>query len=370
MLDNELISRNGRYVPAAGLLILQLLTVGAICGAASVVYGQSTADLIQEGIRAFEAGDFLQAQSYFSIAVKEAPSATSLNYLAIAEARLGQLDPAINHFRQSIRAGNNSAKVHYDLGLAYADQGRLPAAIPEFYQAIALDPNHTQARYHLAVALLKTGRSRQAITELTELLVENPRAPQFWVSLVGAQFEAGTAGDVMKNIDKAVEVLPTDVHLISALAALCSTHHQLQRACLLLEDASELMPQNPEIKLLLARASLRAGEPIEVLAVLQGIASNQGKAGEISTMRGMALAYTGKLEAAAEEVSAALLADPQNPKYLVASAWIDQLEGHHEQALSVLDKARKLDPSTPVIPYRIAVSYFFLLRYTLSVQEC
>ncbi|MGH9447539.1 MAG: tetratricopeptide repeat protein, partial [Terriglobia bacterium] len=61
---------------------------------------------------------------------------------------------------------------------------------------------------------------------------------------------------------------------------------------------------------------------------------------------------------------------PENAQYLTTDAWIWQLRGQHDEAIKVLAKAQALDPKAPVIPYRLAVSYYFLHQYAQVQQSC
>lgn len=164
--------------------------------------------------------------------------------------------------------------------------------------------------------------------------------------------------------------MPTNVRLFVTLAGLCSIHHQVQQARHLLENASELMPKDTDIKFLLAKASLQAKEPVEAIAVLKDVPSSSGAPGEIPFIKGLALALAGQREAAAHEFSSAVAADSGNIRFLTAQAWTYQLQGHHEEALSALKKAQELDPRTPMVPYRMAVSYFYLRQYAQAVKSC
>jgi tetratricopeptide (TPR) repeat protein len=61
---------------------------------------------------------------------------------------------------------------------------------------------------------------------------------------------------------------------------------------------------------------------------------------------------------------------PRTFRYLVSQAWIDQLQDRQDKALATLEKARKLDPSAAVVPYRMEVSYFLLRRYSEAGKLC
>src|SRR6266851_2152000 len=92
-------------------------------------YSQASESDLDRGVLALKNGDFGRAKRILSLVVKQDPSAENLYYLAMAEASSGSVEQAIAHFRQSIRMGNRSAAVHYNLGLAYLKAKRSDAGI-------------------------------------------------------------------------------------------------------------------------------------------------------------------------------------------------------------------------------------------------
>ena len=90
------------------------------------------------------------------------------------------------------------------------------------------------------------------------------------------------------------------------LATTCLRYRAVQRARELLEDANESMPNNPEMALLLAKACLLAGEPVESLAVLQGMAPADRKSTERLLLMGETRALLGDLKSAEDDLRLAL----------------------------------------------------------------
>src|SRR5215831_8249349 len=96
------------------------LILGVFLASSSAAPRQSSEnELLQIGIQALKAGSFEYAEQIFSRLVTQSPSAENLSYLAIAEAARGNRGQAIKHFQESIKRGNDSAPVHYNLGMAY-----------------------------------------------------------------------------------------------------------------------------------------------------------------------------------------------------------------------------------------------------------
>ena len=327
-------------------------------------------DLVEQALQAYNARDFTRAQEILLRVVQQDPSARNFSLLGMSESAAGKLDQAITHFQQSIRLGNGSASVHYNLGMSYLLAHHTALGTREIQRALSIDPKLEPARYNLAVALVDAGRSEEALPYLLHLRDASPCDAAIWANLVRAQFEAENTEDAFRTIDKARHDMVHNVSLLVTMASLCSRYRQPQKARYLLESADELKPDDPDIKLRLAKASIDANEPAEALAVLKDVPASGGAPGAISYTRGLALELSGREEAAEAELSAAVEADPESIRYLIALAWLYQLRDQQEKALSVLQKARERDPQSAVAPFRMAISAFLLGRYDQAKQYC
>ena len=161
--------------------------------------------------------------------------------------------------------GNRTASSYYNLGVLEIQENQFDAAKVAFQHAVDLDPKHAPARFGLGTALLSSGHPREAAEVMQKTLEQTPPEERFWVLLVSAQFAAGDSKTALASTRNAVENFPEDAPLDVTLATTCLRYRAVQRARELLEDANESMPNNPEMALLLAKASLLAGEPDRIL---------------------------------------------------------------------------------------------------------
>jgi tetratricopeptide (TPR) repeat protein len=361
--------KQGRVIVARSVLIALIL--GSILAGCLAAVGQAPPENhLDGGIRALSEADFTHARQIFSDLVKRSPSAENVYYLGMAEAGGGDLPQAIEHFQESIRLGNGSAKVHYNLGIIYLESGRREEGIRELREAIVRDPQYVRAMYPLGVALLSTGRPHEAVPYLEQAHKSSPDDAETWVSLIQAQFEAGSDKLALQTAQGAAGAISGNPNLVVAVANLCLKHGQVQQARLTLEDGYEVNPHDPKIGLLLTRVNLQTGEAQEALAVLGNVPPEAGAPGETMYLRGIARGLARDFPVAEVDLSAALEAAPRNLRYLSASAWVQQREGHYKEALTILNKAHELDDQMPVIPFQTALSYFYLGLNPQAVQAC
>jgi superkiller protein 3 len=357
-------------MPARASRVLCLLALAAFLLPGSSARAETTDDLRQRAIHAMQSQDFAAARRAFLELVQREPSADNYNYLATAEAAAGQADTAIVHLQKSIELGNQTASAHYNLGLLEMQVKRVGAAQAAFQRAIDLDPKYLAARYGLGVALLSSGRPREAAAVMQKTLEQTPHEARFWALLVSAEFAAGDSPKAVASTQSAVQDFPEEPRLDVTLATICLRYRVVQRARELLEDANELMPNDPEVALLLAKASLMAGEPAEARAVLQGMAPADRKGAERLLLMGETRALLGDLDSAADDLRLALNDAPHDPERLAAFAWLQNLQGQYEAAITTLTQARSILPRASWVPYRMAVSYFFLGKFGQTENAC
>jgi tetratricopeptide (TPR) repeat protein len=332
--------------------------------------GQTPEELKQEGIKAFEAGQFAAAQQTFKLLVQRDPSGENYSYEAVAELRAGEVQAAIAHFQRAIELGYAPGSVHYNLGLALLRLQKTRAGISELKLAAAQEPGKAEVEYSLGVALLEAGEPGSALPYLRKSLARSPRDPAIQANIVRANFESGDTGAALQAIDKAVAAFPQNAALEVSLARICLAHRQGQMAVTLLESAGKLLPNEPEIRLLLARAYVLAEKPREAADALKSVPPEAGAPGEWPHLMAQALAQLGNLKEARAQVSSAIEADPHNTTYLSTSAWIDQLDLQYQQSIETLKHARELEPRRASIPYHMAIGYYYTQRYAQAAEQC
>lgn len=218
--------------------------------------------------------------------------------------------------------------------------------------------------------MLLSGRAPEAAVTLDEAPKQSPHDPLLWEALVKAQFESKDSNQAVDTAKDSMKAIPNDPRLAVGLATLCAHYGRMQTARDLLENASEGMKENTEVRLLLAKISVKAGEPVETPAVLGGVPAAAIKDPEVLSLTGVAQALLGNLDAAANNASTAARDAPNNARYGTIYAWVQQLQGHYSDAIATLMKVRTLDPEKAQIPYRIAVNYYLLDLYPQAEQSC
>ncbi|MEE9211354.1 MAG: tetratricopeptide repeat protein, partial [Phycisphaeraceae bacterium] len=109
----------------------------------------------------------------------------------------GKLNEAIRHFRQAIKLRPDSAYTRTQLGAALRSQGKVNEAIDHFRQALRIDPDYAPAHSELGVALVSQGKLNEAVSQYHQALRIDP-------DYAAAHNNLGTALHSQGYLDEAI----------------------------------------------------------------------------------------------------------------------------------------------------------------------
>ena len=128
--------------------------------------------------------------------------------LGLALAQAGQLQGAIDEFRETLRLRPDLADAHFNLGNALAQSGHLPEAIVEFQQALRFKPNDVTAQCNLANALILENRLPEAIQHYRHALELKPGSAEVHCNLAIALEQAGQKREAVKHYQESLRLNP------------------------------------------------------------------------------------------------------------------------------------------------------------------
>ncbi|MER2561275.1 MAG: tetratricopeptide repeat protein [Myxococcaceae bacterium] len=134
------------------LLFTLVFTFGSAMGPL-----EKNQDDVDEGMTAYEQGDYERALQAFDRAEKAKGSDPRVHYnRGLALHKLNRTDDAKAAFNRALeldRGGEYASKIHYNLGTMAAVNGQKDEAIRELRRALKKDPNDALARHNLEVIL-------------------------------------------------------------------------------------------------------------------------------------------------------------------------------------------------------------------------
>jgi tetratricopeptide (TPR) repeat protein len=103
----------------------------------------------------------------------------------------GQMDQAVNEYRETLQIDPNDVDAHNNLGNALALQGRLDEAIEHFSQALKLEPDTPSLHVNLGIMLARQGKHSEAMSEFRGAIRIAPDNPAAHNSLVLELYRTG-----------------------------------------------------------------------------------------------------------------------------------------------------------------------------------
>ena len=266
------------------------------------------------GIEALARGDLETADARFSVALEYSPHfVDALVNLGLVEMQRGNFARARQLLERARRINPDVAQPHHGLGVLAERERRPDLASEHYYEALRVDPGFAAARSNLARLLFAFGLVDEALVQYQRL----------------------------------VEVAPGDPLALAGLAETLVRLGRTNESDAVLARALERFPEAPELALLDARKSLRAGDAEAALARLQPLAGRRDELGAAALAWSSAAELSqGELESATVSSRAALRLDPESSvaTYVLAACLA---RSGSPDAAPWLAKARRLGLLSP-----------------------
>jgi tetratricopeptide (TPR) repeat protein len=311
------------------------------------------------------------------------------------------------------QADRGSAYYHYTLSRMYGEmastngrQDYATQAIEEYKLALVADPDSRMLQDGLPDLYFQLGRIREAVATAQEQVSKHPddvRAHQ----LLGRVY-LRSLGDMqgpqsnqmlqlaLKEYETIAKLTPNDLETRLLLGQLYGLNHDSAKAESEFKEAQRIDGTSEEVVLNMARLYTEQGQMEKAAKTLSDVPEDDRSArmefalaGIYDTMkdskdaaaaykrsldldpdnadakRGLAnaLILDGKVDAAGKVYDDLVKTDPQDAQSLIRAADIQRREGHYDEALATLKKAKAIVSDNPELSYNEALTYDALGRY-------
>jgi tetratricopeptide (TPR) repeat protein len=179
---------------------------------------------------------------------------------------LGRAEPARQEFAQALQLNPRDPKAHNSLGNALLELGRPPEAIPHFAEAVAIEPNYPRAWFNYGTALFRNGRGSEAIARFERALALDPRLADAEDAIGNVYFQQDQPAQAIPHYEAALRIDPklADAHYNCGSANL--ELGRIDAALAHFAAAVQLKPTDAEIRNHHGAALARAGRVTEAMA--------------------------------------------------------------------------------------------------------
>jgi tetratricopeptide (TPR) repeat protein len=304
------------------------------------------------------------------------------------------------------------AHMYEDMATNYGQPEYASKAIEEYKLALDADPTSQFLNGGLADLYLRTGRIRDAVEAAQATLKTDPNNLQahkllgrVYLQSLGNMQGNGASGQVLQlaiaEYTKIVQLEPDDIESRLLLGQLYSLNHDTKSAADQFQAAQKIDPNSEEVVLNLARLYADSGNTQRAVTVLTavpeedrtpkmnyalGVSYDQLKdtkhaidayskaldeePDNLDAERGLAeaLLTDGQLDEALKHFQNIAAADPQDAQTYLRISEIQRRQGHFDQALTTLKKAKSLASDSLEINYNEALIDDSLGHYDDAVQ--
>ena len=317
------------------------------------------------------------------------------------------------------KASRSEAYYHFGLAHMYEEMatsyGRpeyATRAIEEYKLALNADPSSKYLNSGLAELYLRTGRVRDAVLAAQDILKTEPNnleahklLGRVYLQSLGNVQNGGPSEKVLQlaiaEYTKIVELQSNDIESRLLLGQLYTLAHDTPHAEEQFKAAQHIDPNSEDVVLNLARLYSDSGDTTHAIQVLNGVPADDRtpkmdyalgmsydqlkdnknaidaysrafdlEPDNLDAERGLAQALLNdnQFVPALKHFEAISAADPQDAQTYIRIAEIERRQGHYEQALVTLKKAKALASDLLEIGYNEALTDDSLGRYDEAVQ--
>ena len=204
--------------------------------------------------------DYRTVLSIWEDALRKAPRSTSVrNNLGNAYAYAGDLDKALEQYRESVRINPNHPLAHFNIGFTLVHQNRHAEAIAHLQEAIRIRQADADAQYILGLALAKSGRPAEGLPHFEIALELKPDDGEVRRDYASALQAVGRYPDAVHHFREALRTRPQDQAAHSWLGNALTSMGQHEAAIASYEEALRLSPLDARTRNNLASVLVRLG---------------------------------------------------------------------------------------------------------------
>lgn len=166
---------------------------------------------------------------------------------------------AAGHLREAARINRRSPQILTNLGLALKDQGEVDQAIDLYRQALAIRPDYAEAYHSLGSALVAKGKLDEAAWCYRQAIALTPDSFESRFNLGQALIFQGRVEEGVAACEEAMRLRPYLALPRVTLAEILFTRNRFDLAVVQFEQALRLEPENAEVHNNLGVALARLG---------------------------------------------------------------------------------------------------------------
>jgi tetratricopeptide (TPR) repeat protein len=337
----------------------------------------ASAQHLEQGKQAFEAGNYQKAIELFEQAQEQSQQCEVLFYIGVARYRLNDLDSAIISFQSAASCDSNLFEAHVALAESYTQKGNYTQALLSYEEALRVQPNHPGVLRAASALYTRHQLNDKALPLLQRLVALKDDDPSLRADLGALYGAMGDLESASEQFQKALDLQPDNPSALTGAANLRLKQGDFEEAIELLQQAIKVVPEAHDPRFLLGSAYNRAQRFEEAVSELQTAVRLGGNDPEIYYHLARAYGRLGRPEDRDRALARFSEIKRQSSREAdirrEAAKLLDEAKaflsaGDLARASELVEKSHTLNPSNPETVFRLASLQFDLRRYDVARQ--
>jgi tetratricopeptide (TPR) repeat protein len=243
------------------------------------------------------------------------------------------------------------------LAASYLGLGRVAEARSLASTVSARATKNPGLRIEFAEVLLDFDLVNDALSLLEAAQKQQAPTAELFFALGRARERKGELALAEKDFRRAVNLNPTSVNALLALARILANQGQWGKSVELLRSARTAAPDSPDVLRKFAAASLHAGHPADAVEAAQQLVKLRPEEAEAVYLLGVAQFQNGDAEAARGTLENYIKLRPQDPLAFLALGMVATSLRDFAVARANLEQSIKLDPNQAEGYYQLALIF-------------
>jgi tetratricopeptide (TPR) repeat protein len=303
-------------------------------------------------------GDQPNAIAQLNLLQDARPADPRVNYAdALLASDRGDLNAAINSFREALRLDPLLHGARQDLGLAYIKLNRWPEAVDTFAELVRHRSDSVEAAYFHALALYNAGRSRDAERESRRALRLDAGAAAAHTLLgIILASRGGADAEAVDSLTQAIALDPNSFDAQFYLGRVQYASYDFQGAVKSFRLAVKLNPRHAEARFFLGTTLEVTGEAETALAEYQELIKLSPESAFGLTGLGALLVKQGKMDEAIAALKRAIVLNGKSfeARWALGRAFV--LTEKFQEAIESLRLAVALAPDRADAHYQLGLA--------------
>jgi tetratricopeptide (TPR) repeat protein len=286
-----------------------------------------------------------------------APLAAQRDPLIEARAALsqGRLEDARMHFAAAIGHNPGNALLLVEAAVVEGQLGDLKAAERMLEKALKFEPDNADAWYNMAQVARERNVLERAVRLFRKALALDPHYADAALGLGEALYVQGRAEEALAWLDQAAALAPEDVEVVHVRALALDHLGRTGAAREAYRQVLRLQPGHVNASLNLAVVTAQTADPLQSLALLEGVESSGGVPPAGYAVAAQVLHFAGENERALDYVEKSIAAGLNTAEAMLTRANVLSDAGDFESAASELHKVLEIKKDSPFAYYRLAL---------------